>query len=178
MNHLIAEGQMFRLSTVPLSKIEFRELMSAGRNGDLYESVRSTRIIENEFYGFYQIEGKPKFEIKLNETRLGIQKNLFTHYERIYLPVQGSSRKQSGKEEFIYVSESGFKKGYSILEFDEAYEATKLKFQYKRYGLFNGIIFNTINPIYKNQNFDHVWNWSCFSSDYIISTRGKLYRLN
>ena len=176
MNHLIAEGQMFRLSTVPLSKIEFRELMSAGRKGDLYESVKSTRIFENEFYGFYQFEGKPKFEIKLKETRLGIQKNLFTHYERIYLPVQGSSRKQSGKEEFIYVSESGFKKGYSILEFDEDYEATELKFQYKRYGLFNGVIFNIINPTYKNQYFDYVWNWSCFSSDYIISTKGKVIR--
>lgn len=176
MNQLIAEGQMFRLSTVSLSKFEFKELMSTGRKGDLYESVKSTRISENKFYGFYQFEGKPKFEIKLNETRLGIRENLFTHYERVYLPVQGSSRKQPGKEEFIYVLESGFKKGFSILEFDEDYEATELKFQYKRYGLFNGVVFNIINPTYKNQYFDYVWNWSCFSSDYIISTKGKVIR--
>lgn len=177
-NKLLAQGKMFRLSTTTVSKGEVKELMKTGRTGELYESLKTTRNNENDLYGFYQVEGKPLFEIKVNEARIGLKKALLTGYERTYLPVIGSSKKKTGSEEFFYVSESGFKNGNSELEFDGDFEPKELKFEYKRYGLFNGTIFTIINPIYKDQYFDHVWNWSSFSSDYIISTRGKLYRLN
>jgi hypothetical protein len=177
-NKLLAQGKMFRLSTTPISKVEFKELMKTGRTGELYESLKTTRNNENELYGFYQVEGKPSFEIKLNEAPIGLKKALFTDYERTYLPILGSSKKKTGIEEFIYVSESGFKNGNSELEFDGDFEPSELKFQYKRFGLFNGTIFTIINPKYEDQYFDCVWNWSSFSSDYIISTKGKLYKLN
>ena len=174
-NKLLAQGKMFRLSTTPVSNGEVKELMRTGRAGELYESLKTTRNNENDLYGFYQVVGKPSFEIKLNEARIGLKKALFTEYERTYLPIIGSSKKKTGTEEFIYVSESGFKNGNSELEFDEDFEPSELKFQYKRYGLFNGTIFSIINPIYKDQYFNYIWNWSSFSSDYIISTRGKLH---
>jgi hypothetical protein len=177
-NKLLAQGKMFRLSTTPISKIEFKELMKTGRTGELYESLKTTRNNENDLYGFYQVEGKPSFEIKLNEAPIGLKKALFTDYERTYLPILGSSKKKTGTEEFIYVSESGFKNGNSELEFDKDFEPSELKFQYKRFGLFNGTIFTIINPTYKDQYFSYIWNWSSFSSDYIISTKGKLVTLN
>jgi hypothetical protein len=175
-NKLLAQGKMFRLSTTTISKVEFKELMKTGRTGELYESLKTTRNNENDLYGFYQVEGKPSFEIKLNEAPIGLKKALSTDYERAYLPILGSSKKKTGTEEFIYVSESGFKNGNSELEFDGDFEPSELKFQYKRYGLFNGTIFTIINPTYKNQYFNYIWNWSSFSSDYIISTKGKLHQ--
>jgi hypothetical protein len=177
-NKLLAQGKIFRLSTTPISKVEFKELMKTGRTGELYESLKTTRNNENDLYGFYQVEGRPSFEIKLNEAPIGLKKALSTDYERSYLPVIGSSKKKTGTEEFIYVSESGFKNGNSELEFDGDFEPSELKFEYKRYGLFNGTIFTIIKPKYEDQYFDYVWNWSSFSSDYIISTKGKLYKLN
>lgn len=174
-NKLLAQGKMFRLSTTPVSKVEFKELMRTGRTGELYESLKTTRNNEDDLYGFYQVEGKPLFELKINEARIGLKKTLFTDYERTYLPILGSSKKKTGTEEFIYVSESGFKRGNSELEFEGDFETSELKFQYKRYGLFNGTIFSIINPFYKDQHFNTVWNWSSFSSDYIITTKGKCY---
>jgi len=177
-NKLLAQGKMFRLSTTPISKVEFKELMKTGRTGELYESLKTTRNNENDLYGFYQVEGKPSFEIKLNEAPIGLKKALFTDYERTFLPIIGSSKKKTGTEEFIYVSESGFKNGNSELEFDGDFEPSELKFEYKRYGLFNGTIFTIINPTYKDQYFNYIWNWSSFSSDYIISTKGKLHQFS
>ncbi|QWD89225.1 hypothetical protein GQ367_01750 [Polynucleobacter sp. MWH-CaK5] len=177
-NKLLAQGKMFRLSTTLISKVEFKELIKTGRTGELYDSLKTTRNNESDLYGFYQVEGKPLFEIKVNEAPIGLKKALFTNYERTYLPVIGSSKKKTGTEEFLYVSESGFKNGNSELEFDGDFESRELKFEYKRYGLFNGTIFTIINPIYKYQYFNYLWNWSSFSSDYIISTKGKLHRLN
>jgi hypothetical protein len=174
-NKLLAQGKMFRLSTTPVSKVEFKELMNTGRTGELYENLKTTRNNENDLYGFYQVEGKPSFEIKLNEAPIGLKKALSTDYERTYLPILGSSKKKTGTEEFIYVSESGFKNGNSELEFDGDFEPSELKFQYKRFGLFNGTIFTIINPTYKDQYFNYIWNWSSFSSDYIITTKGKCY---
>ena len=174
-NKLLAQGKMFRLSTTPVSKVELKELMKTGRTGELYESLNKTRNNENELYGFYQVEGKPLFEIKLNEAPIGLKKALSTDYERIYLPILGSSKKKTGTEEFIYVYENGFKNGNLELEFDGDFEPRELKFQYKRFGLFNGTIFTIINPVYKNQYFNYLWNWSSFSSDYIITTKGKCY---
>lgn len=174
-NKLLAQGKMFRLSTTPVSKGEVKELMKTGRTGELYESLKTTRNNENDLYGFYQVEGKPSFEIKVNEARIGLKKALLTGYERTYLPVIGSSKKKTGSEEFFYVSESGFKNGNSELDFDGDFEPKELRFEYKRYGLFNGTIFTIINPVYKNQYFNYLWNWSSFSSDYIITTKGKCY---
>ncbi len=175
-NKLLAQGKMFRLSTTPISKVEFKELMKMGRTSELYESLKTTRNNENDLYGFYQLEGKPLFEIKVNEAPIGLKKALLTDYERTYLPILGSSKRKMGPEEFIYVSESGFKNGNSELEFEGDFEPSELKFEYRRYGLYNGTIFSIINPKYKNHYFDYIWNWSSFSSDYIITTKGKLYQ--
>lgn len=175
-NKLVAQGKVFRLSTTPVSKSEVKELLKTGRTGELYKSFKTTRNNENDLYGFYQFDGKPLFEIKVNETLIGLKKALFTDYERTYLPILGSSMKKTGSEEFFYVSESGFENGNSELEFEGDYEPSELKFEYKRFGLFNGTIFSIINLIYKDQYFNYIWNRSNFSSDYIISTRGKLYQ--
>lgn len=174
-NQLIAQGKMFRLSTKPISKTEFKELMVNGRKGDLYESLKTVRNDENDLYGFYQWEGKPFFEIKLNGTPIGLKKALQTDYVRSYLPVLGSPKKKVGPEEFIYVSESGFKNGNSELEFDGEFDPSGLKFEYRRYGLYNGTVFSIINPVYKGSYFKYIWNWSSFKSDYIITTKGKCY---
>jgi hypothetical protein len=142
----------------------------------LYEILKTTRNNENDLYGFYQWEGKPLFEIKVNEAPIDLKKALQTDYVRTYLPVLGSHKKKMGSEEFIYVSESGFKNGNSELEFDGDFEPRELQFEYRRYGLFNGTIFTIINPTYRDKYFNYIWNWSSFSSDYIISTKGKVIR--
>jgi hypothetical protein len=175
-NQLLARGKMFGLSFKPITRDKFKELMKNGRTGDLYESLKEANNNEKAYYGFYQWEGKPSFDLYLNEASLGLKKTLKTDYVRTYLSVEGSSKKKTGREEFFYISESGFKNGNSELEFDGDFQPSELKFQYKRFGLFNGTIFTIINPTYKNQYFNYIWNWSSFSSDYIISTKGKVIR--
>ncbi|QWE28099.1 hypothetical protein [Polynucleobacter sp. AM-7D1] len=177
-NQLQAHGKMFGLAFKSITKEEFNELIKTGRAGGFYKSLKESNNREIVHYGFFQWEGKPSFEIKVNEARMGLKKTLLTDYERTYLPILGSSKKTTGMEKFIYVSESGFKNGNSELEFDGDFDPKELKFEYKRYGLYNGTIFTVINPTYKGGYFNYIWNWSSFSSDYIISTRGKLFELN
>jgi hypothetical protein len=177
-NQLIARGKMFGLSFKPISKAEFKELTKFGRSAGLYRSLKEANNDEIAHYGFYQWEGKPSFELYLNEAPIGLKKALHTDYVRTYLPVEGSSKKKIGIEEFFYVSETGFKSGNSELEFNGDFKPSELKFEYKRYGLYNGTIFTVIHPIYKDQYFNYSWNWSSFSSDYLISTKGKCYDLN
>lgn len=177
-NQLIARGKMFGLAFKSITRDEFKELMKNGRTGDLYESLKEANNNEKAHYGFYQWEGKPSFELYLNEVSLGLKKALKTDYVRTFLPIEGSSSKKTGKEEFIYVSEKGFKNGNSEYELDGNFEPCDLKFEYKRYGLYNGTIFTVIRPTYQSKEFKYIWNWSSFSSDYIISTKGKLYQIS
>ena len=176
-NQLLARGKMFGLAFKSITRDEFKELIKNGRTGSLYETLKEANNNEKALYGFYQLEGKPSFELYLNEASLGLKKALKTDYVRTFLPIQGSSSKKTGKEEFIYVSETGFKNGNSEYEFDGCFEPSELKFKYKRYGLYNGTIFTVIKPTYQGNDFKYIWNWSSFSSDYIISTKGKLYQL-
>ena len=176
-NKLLARGKMFGLAFESITRAEFKELMKNGRSGDLYESLKKANNNDKAHYGFYQWEGKPSFELYLNEASLGLKKALKTDYVRTFLPIQGSSNKKTGKEEFFYVSETGFKNGNSEYEFDGCFEPSELKFDYKRYGLFNGTIFSVINPTYQGNDFKCFWNWSSFSSDYIISTKGKPHQI-
>ena len=176
-NQLLARGKMFGLAFKSITRDEFKELTKNGRTGSLYETLREANNNEKAHYGFYQWEGKPSFELYLNEASLGLKKALKTDYVRTFLPIQGSTIKKTGKEEFIFVSEAGFKNGNSEYEFDGCFDPSELKFEYKRYGFYNGIIFTVIKPTYQGNDFKYIWNWSTFSSDYIISTKGNLYQI-
>ena len=177
-NQLLARGKMFGLAFKSISRTDFKKLIKNGRSGDLYESLKEVNNNEKAHYGFYQWEGKPSFELYLNEASLGLKKALKTDYVRTFLPIQGSSTKKTGREEFIYVSENGFKNGNSEYELDGYFEPSDLKFEYKRYGLYNGTIFTVIRPTYQGKDFKYIWNWSSFSSDYIITTKGKLHQIS
>jgi hypothetical protein len=176
-NQLIARGKMFGLAFKSINRAEFKELMRNGRAGDLYKSLMKGNNDEIAHYGFYQWNGKPSFEIYLNDTPLGLKKAYKTKYEIKSLPVNGSSEKQKGAEEFFYVTEKGFKNGNSLLEFNEEFDPRELRFEVSRRGLFNGVICTLINPTYRNESFSQIWNWSGFHSDYLVSTKGKCYDL-
>ena len=114
-NKLLARGKMFGLAFESITRAEFKELMKNGRSGDLYESLKKANNNDKAHYGFYQWEGKPSFELYLNEVSLGLKKAYKTQYEIKYLPVNGSSGKIMGAEKFFYVKETGFKNGNSHL---------------------------------------------------------------
>jgi hypothetical protein len=176
-NQLLARGKMFGLAFKTISRADFIELMKSGRSGKLYEDLKQANNNENGHYGFYQWEGKPSFELYLNEASLGLKKAYKTQYEIKSLPVNGSSGKVKGAEQFFYVKEKGFKNGNSHLEFDEEFDPRELRFEVYRQGMFNGTVCSTISPTYKNQSFELMWNWSGYSSDYIITSKGKCYDL-
>jgi len=75
------------------------------QSGKLYEDLKQVNNNENGHYGFYQWEGKPSFELYLNEASLGLKKAYKTQYEIKSLPVNGSSGKLKGAEQFFYVKE-------------------------------------------------------------------------
>jgi len=177
-NQLMARGKMFGLSFKPISKAEFKELTKFGRSGALYESLKVANNNEEAYYGFYQWEGKPFFELFLNEASLGLKKAYKTQYEIKSLPVDGSSEKLKGAELFFFVTEKGFKNGKSHLDFEEDFDPCELRFEVSRRGMFNGTICSLINPTYKGESFNLIWNWSGYSSDYIITSKGKCYDLN
>ena len=176
-NQLVARGKMFGLAFKSITKADFKDLMKYGRSGDLYENLRKANNNENADYGFYQWEGKPSFELYLNEASLGLKKAYKTQYEIKSLPVNGSSGKLKGAEQFFYVTEKGFKNGNSHVDFDEDFDPRELRFEVSRQGMFNGSICSLINPTYRNESFNLIWNWSGFHSDYLLSTKGKCYDL-
>ena len=176
-NQLLARGKMFGLAFNSISRAEFKELMKIGRSGDLYEGLKSANNNENAHYGFYQWEGKPSFELYLNDISLGLKKAYKTQYEIKSLPVDGSSGKLKGVEQFFYVTEKGFKNGNSHLDFDEDFDPRELRFEVSRRGMFNGTICSLINPTYGDKSFNLIWNWSGYSSDYIITSKGNLHKL-
>ena len=176
-NKLLARGKMFGLAFESITRAEFKELMKNGRSGDLYERLKEAYNNDKAHYGFYQWEGKPSFELYLNEASLGLKKAYKTQYEIKSLPVNGSSGKVKGAEQFFYVKEKGFKKGDSHIEFDEEFDPRELRFEVCRQGMFNGTVCSTISPTYKNQSFELMWNWSGYSSDYLITSKGKCYDL-
>jgi len=176
-NQLIARGKMFGLAFKSITRDEFKELMKNGRTRDLYESLKEANNNENAHYGFYQWNGKPSFELYLNEASLGLKKAYKTQYEIKSLTVDGSSGKLRGIEQFFYVTEKGFKKGNSHFDFDEDFDPRELRFEVSRRGMFNGAICSLINPTYRNESFNHIWNWSEFHSDYLVSTKGQCYDL-
>jgi hypothetical protein len=102
-NQLLARGKMFGLAFKSISRTDFKKLIKNGRSGDLYESLKEVNNNEKAHYGFYQWEGKPSFELYLNEASLGLKKAYKTQYEIKSLPVDGSSGKVKGAEQFFYV---------------------------------------------------------------------------
>jgi len=176
-NQLLARGKMFGLAFKSISKADFKELMKNGRSEGLYESLKEANNNENAHYGFYQWEGKPSFELYLNEASLGLKKAYKTQYEIKSLPVDGSSGKLKGAEQFFYVTEKGFKNGNSHFDFEEDFEPRELRFEVSRRGMFNRTICSLINPTYKGQSFNLIWNWSGYNSDYILTSRGNLHKL-
>lgn len=176
-NQLLARGKMFGLAFKSISRTDFKGLIKNGRSGDLYESLKEANNNEKAHYGFYQWEGKPSFELYLNEASLGLKKAYKTQYEIKSLPVNGSSGKLTGAEQFFYVTEKGFKNGNSHFDFDGDFDPRELRFEVSRQGMFNRTMCSIINPTYKNQTFELMWNWSGYSSDYIITSKGKCYDL-
>ena len=176
-NQLLARGKMFGLAFESITRAEFKELMKNGRSGDLYERLKEANNNDKAHYGFYQWEGKPSFELYLNEASLGLKKAYKTQYEIKCLPVNESRGKVKGAEQFFDVKEKGFKKGDSHIEFDEEFDPGELRFEVCRQGMFNGTVCSTISPTYKNQSFELMWNWSGYSSDYISTSKGKCYDL-
>jgi hypothetical protein len=176
-NQLLARGKMFGLAFKSITKSEFKELMKNGRKGDLYLSLKEANKNEEAHYGFFQWEGKPSFELYLNEASLELKKAYRTDYEITSLTMEGSSKKLKGAEQFLYVTEKGFKNGNSYLDFEEEFDPKELRFQVSRRGMYNGTMCSLINPTYKHQDFDVCWNWSGYSSDYIITSKGNLHEL-
>jgi len=176
-NQLIARGKMFGLSFKPISKAEFRELTKFGRSGALYESLKVANNNEEAHYGFYHWVGKPSFDLYLNEASLGLKKAYKTQYEIKSLPVDGSSGKLKGVEQFFYVTERGFKNGNSYFDFDGEFDPRELRFEVSRRGMFNRTICSLINPTYKSEPFNLIWNWSGYSSNYFITSKGNVYPL-
>lgn len=176
-NKLLARGKIFGLAFKSISKVDFKELMKSGRSGDLYQSLKEVNNNENALYGFYQWKGKPSFDLYLNEASLGLKSAYKTQYEIKSLPIDGSSEKLKGAEQFFYVTEKGFRNGNSHLDFDEEFDPRELRFEVSRRGMFNGTICSLINPTYKNKAFDLIWNWSGYNSDYIISSKGTIFNL-
>lgn len=176
-NQLLARGKMFGLAFKSISKADFKELMKNGRSGGLYESLKEANNNEKAYYGFYQWEGKPSFELYLNEASLGLKKAYKTQYEIKSLPIDGSSGKLKGAEQFFYVTEKGFKSGNSHFDFDEDFDPRELRFEVSRRGMFNRTICSLIDPTYKSESFNLIWNWSGYSSDYILTSKGRCYDL-
>ncbi len=177
-NQLHAQGKMFGLNFQPVTKAEVKSLRKSGRKSDLYEEISKASNNENALYGFYQWKGKPSFDLFLNGASLDLRVSYKTKYEIRYLPVQGSTTKMAGEETFYLVAEKGFKNGNSYLEFVETYKENELIFEVNRMGMYNGMICSLIRPKYMDMDFDVVWNWSGFSSDYILSSKGKIYKLD
>lgn len=177
-NQLLARGKMFGMAFKSITKREFKELMKYGRSGEVYKNLREANNNEIAHYGFYQWEGKPSFELYLNEAPIGLKKAYKTQYEIKSLPVDGSCDKLRGAELFFYVTEKGFKKGNSHFDFEEDFDPCELRFEVRRRGMFNGTICSLINPTYKGEFFNLIWNWSGYSSDYIITSKGQCYDLN
>lgn len=69
------------------------------------------------------------------------------------------------------------KESLNFLFVDEEFDPRELRFEVCRQGMFNGTVCSTISPTYKNQSFELMWNWSGYSSDYIITSKGKCYDL-
>lgn len=176
-NQLLARGKMFGLAFKSISKADFKELMKNGRSGGLYESLKEANNNEKAHYGFYQWEGKPSFDVLLNKTSLELKKAYKTRYEIKSLPVDGSSGLLKGAEQFFYVTEKGFKKGNSHFDFDEDFDPRELRFEVSRRGMFNRTICSLIKPTYKSESFNLIWNWSGYSSDYILTSKGRCYDL-
>ena len=176
-NQLLARGKMFGLAFKSITRTEFKELMKNGRTGDLYEGLKEANNNEKAHYGFYQWEGKPSFDVLLNNTSLELKKAYKTQYEINSLPVDGSSGRLKGVEQFFYVTEKGFKNGNSHFDFDEDFDPRELRFEVSRRGMFNGTICSLINPTYRGKSFNLIWNWSSYTSDYIITSKGNLHKL-
>jgi hypothetical protein len=64
------------------------------------------------------------------------------------------------------------------VEFMTDYKANELVFEVHRMGMYNGMICSLIRPKYIDIDFEVVWNWSGFCSDYILSSKGKIYKLD
>jgi hypothetical protein len=174
-NQLHAHGKMFELGIKPLKKAEFNKLMKNGRSGKFYDSLEDANNYENALYGFYQWEGKPSFEVYLNDTPMGLDKSLKTSFSITYFPVDGSKSPLDGKEQFFYVMERGYKGCHWTLDLDGEFDPKKLEFEVERRGMFNGTVGSVINPTYDGNYFEFISSWTNFQSDYILSSKGVVY---
>lgn len=174
-NQLHAHGKMFELSIKPLKRAQFKKLMKSGRSGMLYETLEEAIDYENALYGFYQWEGKPSFEVYLNDTPMDLDTSLKTEFSITYFPIEGSKSPIDGKEQFFYVMERGYKGCHWTLDLDDEFDTKKLEFEVERRGMFNGGVGSVINPTYNGNYFEFISSWTNFQSDYILSSKGEVY---
>jgi len=177
INKLVAVGKMFELAISPITKSEFKKLMELGRECKLYQDLRESNTSDIESFGFYLVDRKPTFEMYINGEPLNLEVTLRKDYEMIYEPVYGETKPSKGRETFYFITERGFKNGHSGLEFKGEFNKRKLTFRVERQGLQNGMVCSVVTPYYDLKPLDFYWNWSGFESDYILSSKGKVFQL-
>jgi hypothetical protein len=178
INNLTARGTMFEMAMTPITKPQFKELMKKGRKTDLYGELYEAITLENILYGFKMNQGKANLELYLNGASLDLRRTLGTNYEITYLPVDGKVDPIKGLESYYFVSETGFKSGHSELQFKGEFRQSELRFEVERVGLFDKTYSSIMNPTYRGQYLDLVWNWSGYKRSYILSSKGKRYEIN
>lgn len=175
MNRLEAYGDMFEFAVMPITRGDFKKLVKNGRSSRLCDRLIEANNNESALYGFYQFEGRPTFELYLNDSPLGLAKGFKTAYKQIFHPIDGCNDAAGGKEQFFFVTERGHRKGSCQLEIDADFNARKLEFHFERYGLYNGTMCTVINPTYDGQEFEFISSDTNFESSYIISSKGQTY---
>lgn len=177
-NRLEAAGDMFEFAVTPITKANFNALVKDGRSSRLFDRLYTANNNESALYGFYQWQGRPTFEMYLNDTPIGLERSYKTSHKHIYHPIDGAEGAINGKEQFFFITERGHKKGSCELNIDSEFDARKLEFHYERFGLYNGSMCTVINPAYDGIEFDFVSSDMNFESSYIISTKGHTYNLD
>lgn len=174
---LEACGDMFELAVTAISGGDFKKIAKDGQESRLYERLIEANNNESVLYGFYQLEGRPRFEVYVNDSPINLENRFSTAFKRIYHPIDGSTGAMKGKEQFYFVTERGHKKGSCTLDIDDGFDPKKLAMHYERYGLFNGTICSVINLAYADLDFDFVSSDTNYETSYIISTKGKIFTI-
>lgn len=172
-NKLLIVGKMFQLTVQPITKSDFKKLVKEGYGCDLYEQLRGDAISKIEVSGYYLYDGKPTFEVFINDEPINLGRSFKSDYEITYLPVIGETKPMKGREEFFFVTEHIYKNGHSGLDLDDEFTHRDLTFTIERQGLFNKLVCSTITPFYKGKVLEFYWNWSGYDSSYIITSKGR-----
>lgn len=129
-NRLEACGDMFELAVTAISGSDFKKLARDGQGSRLYERLIEANNNESVLYGFYQLEGRPRFEVYVNDSPINLDNGFSTAFKRIYHPIDGGTDPLKGKEQFYFVTERGHKQGSCMLDIDADFDPKKLEMHY------------------------------------------------